>query len=137
MQIDHPGTTGSIEAKANTSSKVFVNPSAPIKLILTDPSGSNTTGIFVKGDILQADRFDRLANLSLLARETATLGLIEGGGTLSVVSGLQINIDSGTGFLDDPINALLDIDGVMVTANSWKKPECRHAQLGSFFDDPF
>lgn len=107
LQIDHPGSKGSIEAKANTDTKVFVNTSAPIKLVLTDPSNSNSTGIFVKGDILQADRFDRRANLSLIAREATTLGLIEDGGALTLISGLQVNVAAGEGFLDDPIDNYL------------------------------
>lgn len=108
LQIDHPGTTGSIEAKANTVSKVFVDTSAPIKLILTDPASSNATGIFIKGDILQADRFDRKANLSLLARTATSLGLIEDGTEhLTVISGLQINVAAGQGFLDDPVDSYI------------------------------
>lgn len=108
IQIDHPGTRGSLIAKANTQSLVFVDPAVPLKLFLTDPT-MDSTGIFVKGDILQADRFDRRANLSLLARKTSTLGAIEdvATGFISVVSGLQINVIAGMGFLNDPTDLYL------------------------------
>lgn len=108
LNIAHPGTTGSLKAKVNTETGTFIDPAAPIKLVLTDPSTSNSVGLFVKGDILQADRFDRKANLSLIARSTTTLGLLDdGGGSITVVSGLQVNVAAGNGFLDDPTDIYL------------------------------
>lgn len=109
IDIQHPGTYGSMMAKCNTDTMVFVDDAAPIKLILTDPRNASSTGIFIKGDILQADVFDRRANLSLVARKATTLGVIEDVQTawITTTSGLSVDIAEGVGFLNDPTDVYL------------------------------
>lgn len=122
INIEHVGTRGSILAKADVDGKVFVDTDAPIHLVLFDPDPGHSTGIFVRGDALQADRFDRKANLSKIAREATTLGLISGG-DLTRNSGLTLDISAGTGFLLEPTDlfvkeiAWID-DSILLPANS-------------------
>jgi hypothetical protein len=106
IRIEHPGATGAMLAAADLDARVFVDPSAPIKLFLTDPDPGHTTGTLVKGDFRQADRFDRTVNLSKVVREGTALGL-SSGGSISVVSGLQVNVAAGDGFLNDPAEGFL------------------------------
>lgn len=124
IDIEHPGTTGSMMAKADIDNKVFVDMDAPIKLFITDPYPGHPTGIFVRGDILQADRFDRKANLSKIAREATTLGVVSGG-DLSLDSGRSVAFTAGSGFLLDPVDFFVkeifwDAGTIEITANTRK-----------------
>lgn len=100
VHIEHPDTMGSLNIKANID-KVSIDDAAPIKLFLTDPVQSHTNGIFVRGDILQADTFSQRANLSKLIRAAATMGVFVGG-EITDTGGLNISINEGNGFLLDP-----------------------------------
>lgn len=104
FSIEHPGTTGSLEAKADINGKIYVHEDAPIKLILADPNPAHNTGIFVRGDVLQADRFDRRANLSKIAREATTLGVVDGGVLSPGAGSLDLDVTAGSGFIIDPVD---------------------------------
>lgn len=101
LQVAHPGTSGSILAKANVDSKVMINDDATIKLQVSDPNPANMTGEFILGDLLQATVFSQRINLSKLLRASATMGRISGG-TISDDGGFNVRVTAGNGFLIDP-----------------------------------
>lgn len=102
--IDHPSTTGAFDGVADRT-KVSINASALISLSYSNPSAQDTTHI---GPIYQGDRQDRLANISKLIRNTASLGVAGNGGVITGTGGLNISVSSGNGFLDNPSDATLE-----------------------------
>lgn len=109
VQIDHPSTDGTFNGSADHT-KILVNPSSTFSLVFSSNKfPSDSTGFVTVGDILQGDRYDRLANLSLLARKTTTLGVVSDEETeyLAIDSGLNIEVAEGTGFLNDPTDIYL------------------------------
>lgn len=102
--IAHPQTTGSFSGCA-TRSKVTIDINAHVSCSYEDNSG-NGTGTVTLGDVLQGDRHSRLANISKLLRDTATMGLVSGG-ELTHVSGLDIMVAGGQGFIVDPLDDLV------------------------------
>jgi len=103
IRVEHPDADGTFNGSADHT-KIIVNPLSGFSVIIScNHMPTDGTGSITVGDILQGDRYDRLANLSKLAREATTLGVISGG-SITVVSGLTINISAGVGFLEDPID---------------------------------
>lgn len=105
LSISHPGTTGAFQGLAD-SSKITVNSSSPIRLNYTDYVDP-TTGSVVLGEMRQGDRHDRLLSISKLARQTSPTGAFTGG-VVTAVSGLDINITSGSGFLVDSVGLFME-----------------------------
>lgn len=99
LLIEHPGTTGSFSGSADVS-KVTIDPSSPIGVRYTNNANGGIGQVLV-GSSLQGDRHDRLANLSKIAREATSLGVVSGG-EITVNSGLDIDVAAGNGFLNDP-----------------------------------
>ena len=109
IQVDHPDADGTFTGSADHT-KVFVDPASTFSPVFAcNRLPSDGTGFVVIGDILQGDRFDRYANLSLIARKATTLGLIEDveGSNIFEVSGLDILVTEGMGFLNDPVDLYL------------------------------
>lgn len=103
IQVDHPGADGTFNGSADHN-KIIVNPSSSFSVVIScNASPNDGTGQVIVGTVLQGDRYDRLANLSKLARESTTLGVISGGTIQNPVS-LNVDITAGTGFLIDPTN---------------------------------
>ena len=96
IQIEHPGTTGSIIGSADKE-KVLVNSSSPIAMNYADPDAGQIT----LKSIYQGDRHDRLLDLSKLIRETSTLGVVSGGLLSEGTGTREIDVSSGNGFLLD------------------------------------
>lgn len=101
LQIDHPDTNGTFTGSADYT-KIFIDDDAPFSIVIaSNESPSDGTGQVVVGTILQGDKFSQIANISSLLRNTATLGVVTGG-IISLNSGFDIDIDAGSGFLNDP-----------------------------------
>jgi len=100
INIDHPGTNGSISCSADNS-KVFIDENSTIGIQYNENS-NDLIGTVTVGDIYQGTRHDRLLNLSKLTTNSSTLGLYSGG-TLDVsYSGIDIIVNEGVGFLLNP-----------------------------------
>ena len=100
INIQHPGTTGSMIGSA-VRSKVIVNNSPPLTIFLTDPENK---GVVINGPFIYSkDNFNNNADISDLITNTPTMGVISGGvisiqGTL-----LTITISAGSGYLVDGV----------------------------------
>lgn len=105
INIEHTGAMGGVQGAA-TSSKVSVHATASFSLSLVDPDPATTVGSIVLGDIVQADRYDRLINLSKLGRAASTMGLFSGG-DLSDGGGLNTDVAAGSGFLVDSVGGFV------------------------------
>lgn len=106
LQVDHPTADGTFSGSANHN-KIIISPTAPLSVVITcNAVPSDNTGSVTVGDMLQGDRYDRLANLSRLARESAIVGVVDGG-DIDIASGLDISIDAGYGFLLDNVDDYL------------------------------
>ena len=105
LHIEHPGTTGSLFAKAGIDELgiVDVDDAAPIKLFIIDPEPGHATALFIRGEILHADKFSKKVNASKLGRGALTMGLFSGG-ELTDGGGLNVDIAEGDGFLIDPLD---------------------------------
>lgn len=124
LDIEHPQTEGTCTGSLDHT-KIIINPASTFNPVIVSNNDSDSTGSVTVGDILQGDRYDRLANLSLVARKATTLGVIEDTPTafISVVSGLTVKVSEGMGFLNDPTDLYLKqiswIDtNVTLTANT-------------------
>ena len=109
LVIDHPDADGTFTGSANHT-KISINPSSTFSVVIAcNKMPSDSTGSVTVGDILQGDRFDRVANLSLVARKATTLGLIEDVETPFVVfnTGLNVEVISGQGFVNEPTELYL------------------------------
>lgn len=109
IQIDHPDADGTFNGSADHT-KIFIDPSSTFSPVFScNHLPSDSTGFVTVGDILQGDRYDRLANLSLIARKATTLGVIEDvdDSYITEVSGLDIEVQPGVGFLNDPTDIYL------------------------------
>ena len=107
--VDHPNADGTFNGSADHT-KIYVNPASSFSPVFScNHLPSDGTGFVVVGDILQGDRYDRYANLSLLARKATTLGLIEDTETpfIDFDSGLNVKIIGGTGFVNKPLDLYL------------------------------
>jgi hypothetical protein len=94
LNINHPGTTGSISASV-TRTKTVINGTPPLTLFLVDPAN---TGISFAGPFYYSkSNFSQITDISNLITDTPTMGLITGG-MLSVSSGLILAIAAGTGY---------------------------------------
>ncbi len=102
--ISHPGTTGAVTGLFD-GAKILVDPLSTVTFSYLD-SVSPETGQIVLGDIIQGDRHDRRLSISKLVRETAPVGIYDGGG-LTIVSGLNLSIAAGNGVLLDPIDEFM------------------------------
>lgn len=106
LQVDHPDADGTFTGSADHT-KVFIDPASTFSPVFAcNRQPNDGTGQIVIGTILQGDRYDRFANISLLLRKGTMTGQVEGG-DLSAVSGLQINVSAGFGFLLDPADLYL------------------------------
>jgi hypothetical protein len=103
LDIEHPGTMGAGLFKANVSTKVFVDDDAPIKLRIDDPSPESAIGVFLRGEIIQADKFSQQVNISKLGRAASTMGVYSGG-VLSDGGGLNVGVSIGSGFCLDAVD---------------------------------
>ncbi len=94
LNIDHPSTTGSIDASINRT-KTIVNGSPPVSIFIVDPVNA---GVAFSGPFYYSkESFNTLANISDLILHTPTLGLISGG-DLTIDSGLTLAVSSGIGY---------------------------------------
>jgi len=124
LHIEHPGTIGSMVIKADidTAGVVVVDDDAPLKLFVIDPDPGHPTAMFIRGDILQADKFSQKVNMSKLGRGSMTMGLYSGG-ELTDGGGLNIDVAAGDGFLTDPTDGfvkeiLWEADTLTITPES-------------------
>lgn len=104
LVADHPGSDGTFAGSADHN-KIVVNTSSFLSVVIAcNANPSDHTGQVIVGSVLQGDRYDRLANLSKIARLATTLGVGEQveASFIEVVSGLDVVVHSGTGFLLDP-----------------------------------
>lgn len=110
IRIENSDTTGFFIGAADNE-KVSIEPTAEFRLNFTDPINGGDIGQIVVGQIRQADRYDRLANITKLLREGTTVGVIEGG-VITINSGFDIDVSAGNGFL-------LDQTDVFIKEVSW------------------
>lgn len=101
LDVQQSTAMGSIIAKADVEDKVFIHDDAPLKVVMLDPLASSNIGVFLRGDVVQAEKFSQPVNISKLGRASATMGRFEGG-ELSDGGGLDIDVTAGSGFLVDP-----------------------------------
>jgi len=122
IHIEHPSADGTFNGSADHN-KIVVDPASGFSFVISCNSLPNDgTGQVVVGTILQGDRYDRLANLSKIAREATTLGVVDGG-LITVNSGLDVDVTSGNGFLKDPTFLFVkeinwNADTITIPANS-------------------
>ena len=102
----HPLATGFM-AGAWDHNKETINTSSTISIFHSDPTPG--TGVAILGDILQGGDQSKSINISKLLRETSTMGLLAGG-SLSLGSGaLEVDVEAGSGFLDDSSGVVQEI----------------------------
>lgn len=107
--VDHPAADGTFSGSASHQ-KITVNPSSGFSVIISCNNLPNDgTGMAIVGEVLQGDRYDRMANLSLIARKSTTLGVIEDEEAPFVEfdTGLNVQVLAGRGFLNDPTDLYL------------------------------
>ena len=98
INILHPDATGFISG-AWDNSKEVINVASTVSVFHSDPTPG--VGIAVLGDIIQGVDKSKTLNFTRLARETATVGLINGGGLTQGTGIFDLDIEAGDGFLDD------------------------------------
>lgn len=105
LDIQHSGAIGSMLLKANLA-KVFAHDDAPVKLTISDPNNASPIGVFLRGEILQANKFSQKINASKLLRSTSTMGLLSGG-EITLAGGLNVAVAAGDGFLIDSVDGFV------------------------------
>jgi YD repeat-containing protein len=94
--IENPLAVGSLRGSMDVL-KVEIDPLATISAAYAD---HGSVGQVVLEAFYQGDRHDRLINISKLVRSGAMMGLVSGG-AITKLSGLNISIASGNGFIRD------------------------------------
>lgn len=94
LDILHPGTTGVFEGVVQRS-KSFVDPSSTISIQYLDPVVNGST---IPGQLFIGGNHSTSVESSDLILAGGTMGLTYGG-TITVVSGLQINVAAGSGYV--------------------------------------
>ncbi len=95
INIQHPDTTGSIDASADRH-KINVNPSSAVSFLILDPSES---GIIFQGPFYYSTTsYADITDISALIMNTPPLGVISGG-ELSFASDFDVFINSGVGYV--------------------------------------
>lgn len=100
FQIDHPGANGFVAGSADVT-KISANASSTVKFNIVDNDSTSSIGLTVVGDIYQGSRVGEIQNVSLLARETFSAGLIDVSSVLSQgTNPLDVDVAAGTGFVE-------------------------------------
>lgn len=98
LQIDHPDADGTYNGSADHT-KIVINPASSFSVVIScNRLPTDGTGSVVVGSVLQGDRYDRLLDLSYLARNSVTLGRTTGG-VISATGAQQVTVSAGYGFL--------------------------------------
>lgn len=121
IRVQNADTTGFFIGAADND-KVSLEPTAEFRLNFTDPINGGDIGQVIVGQIRQADRYDRLANITKLLREGTTVGVITGG-DITINSGFDIGVTAGSGFLLDQTDLFIkevdwNADTLTIPANS-------------------
>lgn len=96
ITINHPSTTGTLEAIAKLSLCTFNSGTiGNLSIGILDPSGD----LGVSGQINQQQLDGSFQDISTLSREGATMGYFSGG-VISPVTGFEVSVSSGYGYLD-------------------------------------
>lgn len=107
--VDHPDADGTFTGSADHT-KIYINPASTFSPVFAcNRLPNDGTGSVTIGDILQGDRYDRFANLSLVARKATTLGAIEDEEMpfVDFLSGLDVKVIAGRGFVNEPTDLYL------------------------------
>ena len=107
FRAEHPNVSGHFQGSAALS-KIYVNPSANYSLNVTLSDSASPYGGIILGDIAQGVRQDKLFNLTKLTRKGSVSGVYDGG-ILSYGTGLNVNISSGSGFLEDSTGYITEV----------------------------
>ena len=92
VNIANPGTSGAIIV-TGSSSKFSINPSCPLVIILTEPSGNIT----LSGMINQGTTISQITNISTQIQQGANLGVLSSPNITTL--GLNVTLGAGTGYL--------------------------------------
>lgn len=85
---------GNINANASIS-KTSIISGSPIGIIISDPSGDIAMG----GILYQGNTWEKLTNISTQIQHASTTGIIDSQPLISVVSGLNVSVAGGNGYV--------------------------------------
>ena len=102
----HASATGFLSG-AWDHNKEVINTSSTISVFHSDPTPG--TGFAVLGSILQGADQSKSIDLTKLIRESATVGLISGGGLAEGSGALEIDVAAGIGFLEDSSGVIQEV----------------------------
>lgn len=119
IDIANPNTDGFITG-AFSREKIEIDPASTVSLFGAETTGTDP-GTTTIGDIFQGATQPELLNLSKFTRTGGVVGLISGG-ELSIVSGLTIGYNGGTGFIQDSSGVVQEVtweaDQLLLPANA-------------------
>jgi hypothetical protein len=107
IKIDNPNAVGFVNGSWSQE-KTSVNPNATVAISHSDPD-QNDIGFVIQGDILQGKDEDQILNFTKLLRETATIGLFEGGSLTRGTGAFEVDVASGIGFIRDGSGVVQEI----------------------------
>ncbi len=99
IDIQHPGTTGSISGSAERE-RVFINSSAPISVAY---SHNKTPGMTITGDLFLGTTNNNTTSVTDLIQLSSPTGVLSGGVISRGASALQVDISAGFGYLIDTV----------------------------------
>ena len=102
----HPLATGFMSG-AWDHNKETIETGSTISVFHSDPTPG--TGVAILGDILQGEDQSKSINVSKLLRESSTVGLLSGGSLSQGAGAFEIDVEAGSGFLDDSSGVVQEI----------------------------
>lgn len=105
FKIDHPSATGFVAGSADIT-QLSVNASSTVKFNVVDNDSASSIGLTVIGDIYQGGTVGTIKNVSEMARESVTAGIVDStNGLLSQgTNPLDVDVAAGKAYVIDNLD---------------------------------